>query len=49
MPQYQSYPTARDIPRRKLRKSVRRTIFWENKLLMNKLRKARKETRNATH
>lgn len=46
MPGYQSYPTSKSVPRRKLRKSVRRNIFWENKALMNKVRKARKENKN---
>lgn len=44
-PNYRSYPTDLEVPKRSVRKTSRRNIFQENKALGNKNRKARRIAR----
>ena len=42
---YKPYPDAKTEPRRKARKNLRRSIFYENKLLANVVRKEKRLAR----
>ena len=45
MPAWKAYPTVKDMPSRKQRKGRRKTVFYENQMLMNTLRKERRLAR----
>lgn len=45
MPNWKPYPTVATTPNRKQRKAQRKNVFWENKMLGNKLRKERRLAR----
>ena len=45
MPNYQAYPTVKDTPNRKQRKSKRKNIFWANKAQASVERRARRDAR----
>lgn len=45
MPAYKPYPTVETTPSRKQRKSQRKKIYWDNKMLMNEIRRERRLAR----
>jgi hypothetical protein len=47
MPNYMKYPSEKEVPNRKTRKGERAKIFLANQAASRKLRKARKEAREA--
>lgn len=45
MPQFQAYPTVKDTPNRKARKSRRKTVFAHNQGAFAEARRARRDAR----